>query len=51
MTLQTSLVPPIATLLLMLLGGLAGCGQKGPLELPPATPATPAAAAASSAAR
>lgn len=32
---QTSVVPALATLsLLMLLTGLAGCGQKGPLTLP-----------------
>ena len=35
------LIPPLLALL------LAGCGQKGPLYLPPETPATPATDAAS----
>jgi predicted small lipoprotein YifL len=40
MTLRTSLARRTAPLmLLMLLGGLAGCGQKGPLQLPAAGPA------------
>ena len=38
--LQTSLVLPVATLsLLVLLGALLGCGQKGPLQLPAAATA------------
>jgi hypothetical protein len=45
MMLQTSLVRPVATLgLLVLLASLAGCGQKGPLELPAAAPAASGAA-------
>jgi predicted small lipoprotein YifL len=44
---QTSLVPRAATLtLLVLLGALSGCGQKGPLELPAAAPAASGAAGA-----
>lgn len=39
------LIPPLLALLGALL--LAGCGQKGPLYLPPETPATPAADATS----
>ena len=39
------LIPPLLALLGTLL--LAGCGQKGPLYLPPETPATPAADATS----
>ena len=39
------LIPPLLALLGTLL--LAGCGQKGPLYLPPETPATPATDAAS----
>jgi predicted small lipoprotein YifL len=42
---RTSLVRRAATLgLLVLLGSLAGCGQKGPLELPAAAPAASGAA-------